>query len=125
VTGDINLSYNSNLEIRSRSQLDYLYNIFRGVRTKFNGVMDVVHTSNHKMYYLIETWLNYTIFIHYLSPASYSVVRADLEYRAFQKKSFTMVFQMLLCDECYENVYTLKAYKLFIVQGVEMLKFRV
>jgi hypothetical protein len=22
------------------------------------------------------------------------------------KKSFTMVFQMLLCGECYENVYT-------------------
>jgi hypothetical protein len=26
---------------------------------------------------------------------------------------------MLLCGECYENVYTLKAYKLSVVQGVE------
>jgi hypothetical protein len=26
---------------------------------------------------------------------------------------------MLLCGECYENVYTFYAYKLFIIQGVE------
>jgi hypothetical protein len=25
------------------------------------------------------------------------------------KNNFTMVFQMLLCDECYENVYTIKS----------------
>jgi hypothetical protein len=36
------------------------------------------------------------------------------------KNRFTMVFQMLLCGECYENVY-LKANKLSIVQRLVYL----
>jgi hypothetical protein len=35
------------------------------------------------------------------------------------KNNFTVVFQMLLCGECYENVYTLKAYKLSFVEQLE------
>jgi hypothetical protein len=31
-----------------------------------------------------------------------------------------MVFQMLLCGECYEEHLHLKAYKLFIIQGVKL-----
>jgi hypothetical protein len=26
-----------------------------------------------------------------------------------------MLFQLLLCGECYENIYTLKAYKISII----------
>jgi hypothetical protein len=39
-------------------------------------------------------------------------------YKVF-KKSFAMVFQILLCGECYENVCTLKTYKLSSVEVVE------
>jgi hypothetical protein len=28
-----------------------------------------------------------------------------LNYRVFKKKELTMVMQMLLCGECYEDVY--------------------
>jgi hypothetical protein len=35
------------------------------------------------------------------------------------KKGFTMVFQMLLCRECYEKGLHLKAYKQSFIQGGE------
>jgi hypothetical protein len=37
----------------------------------------------------------------------------------YLKKSFTMVFQMLLCGEYYKKSLHLKAYKLSIIQDVE------
>jgi hypothetical protein len=44
-------------------------------------------------------------------------VTANLNAGCF-KKGFPVVFQMLLCGECYENVY--KACKLSTVEGVEI-----
>jgi hypothetical protein len=40
----------------------------------------------------------------------------------FKKKSFTMLFQMLLCGECYQKRLHLKAHKLSIVQWNTFVK---
>jgi hypothetical protein len=45
-------------------------------------------------------------FLELLAVAQFVSALADTAYTACFKKNFTLVFQMLLYGECYENVYT-------------------
>jgi hypothetical protein len=45
----------------------------------------------------------------YLSSIYIYIYKCSLsDYTGCSKMTFTMVFRMLLCGECYENVYTLR-----------------
>jgi hypothetical protein len=62
------------------SDFDIFYQYSRWLITKCIEFTDNVHASNHNIYCLTKTWLNYTIFSHNVFPAFCSVFRGDIYY---------------------------------------------